>query len=603
MKRRRQANSTSSDDSEPEPEPPDPPERDPEPLTPPTAPKPLELECPQFDLYRDVATVFKQWRRPPLPDLDPTVDKILFQQLEADQEIATIPKEFARGHYATEGKMPVVRFYGQTDGGNSILLRAYGFSPYFYIKLPDDFRDVEALPIKHSLIRQLKKEEKKKEKTNYVLSVTIVTRKSILFYAFGRSYKFLRIVCALPNHVNQSRKICENGLLIPRHGIYKFDTFEGNTNYTMRFMIDRSIVGISYLTIPPNTWRARPWNTRDNQGADICLDITSHVQLEVDVWFADIVAHEPEGEYLGVVPFRMLSFDIECSGRVGIFPEPAVDPVIQIANHVVLQGTNEVICNNIFTLNTCNPISGAQVFSYETERDLLLGWRNFVIAIDPDLITGYNVANFDWPFLFDRASALGLKQFSFMGRLKTVQTKVTSKIFSSKQTGSRESKEVNIDGRLLFDCMQVVVRDYKLASYSLNSVAAKFIGDQKEDVHHSQITPLQNGNADTRRILAVYCLKDAALPQQILRKIMSIINGVEMARVTGVPFSYLLTRGQQVKVMSQIHRKVLPMGLVIPSARKTADGEKFEGATVIKPKKGYYQVHATAFENCRLQWI
>ena len=29
---------------------------------------------------------------------------------------------------------------------------------------------------------------------------------------------------------------------------------------------------------------------------------------------------------------------------------------------------------------------------------------------------------------------------------------------------------------------------------------------------------------------------------------MSIYNYVEMARVTGVPFSYLLTRGQQIKV-------------------------------------------------------
>jgi hypothetical protein len=30
---------------------------------------------------------------------------------------------------------------------------------------------------------------------------------------------------------------------------------------------------------------------------------------------------------------------------------------------------------------------------------------------------------------------------------------------------------------------------------------------QKEDVHHSIISDLQNGNAETRRRLAVYCLK------------------------------------------------------------------------------------------------
>lgn len=56
--------------------------------------------------------------------------------------------------------------------------------------------------------------------------------------------------------------------------------------------------------------------------------------------------------------------------------------------------------------------------------------------------------------------------------------------------------------------------------------------------------------------LAVYCLKDALLPLRLLDKLMCVINYMEMARVTGVPLSYLLTRGQQIKVVSQLLRKV-----------------------------------------------
>jgi len=37
------------------------------------------------------------------------------------------------------------------------------------------------------------------------------------------------------------------------------------------------------------------------------------------------------------------------------------------------------------------------------------------------------------------------------------------------------------------------------------------VGEQKEDVHHSIITDLQNGNAESRRRLAVYCLKVSEL--------------------------------------------------------------------------------------------
>lgn len=54
----------------------------------------------------------------------------------------------------------------------------------------------------------------------------------------------------------------------------------------------------------------------------------------------------------------------------------------------------------------------------------------------------------------------------------------------------------------------------------------------------------------------MYCLKDAILPLRLLEKLMCVINYMEMARVTGVPLSYLLSRGQQIKVISQLLRKV-----------------------------------------------
>ncbi len=52
---------------------------------------------------------------------------------------------------------------------------------------------------------------------------------------------------------------------------------------------------------------------------------------------------------------------------------------------------------------------------------------------------------------------------------------------------------------------------------SLNAVSAHFLNEQKEDVHHSCITDLQNGNEETRRRLAVYCLKVRARAHSWLR--------------------------------------------------------------------------------------
>ena len=65
---------------------------------------------------------------------------------------------------------------------------------------------------------------------------------------------------------------------------------------------------------------------------------------------------------------------------------------------------------------------------------------------------------------------------------------------------------------------------------------------------------------------------------------------MEMSRVTGVPFNYLLTRGQQVKVVSQLYRKAMAHNLVIPALKIEGTDEQYEGATVIDPIKGFYEL-------------
>ena len=48
---------------------------------------------------------------------------------------------------------------------------------------------------------------------------------------------------------------------------------------------------------------------------------------------------------------------------------------------------------------------------------------------------------------------------------------------------------------------------------------------------------------------------------------MCFINYTEMARVTGVPFNYLLSRGQSIKVLSQLFRRANQEGYVIPALK------------------------------------
>jgi DNA polymerase delta subunit 1 len=217
-------------------------------------------------------------------------------------------------------------------------------------------------------------------------------------------------------------------------------------------------------------------------------------------------------------------------------------------------------------------------------------WRDFLEEVDPDLIIGYNICNFDFPYLLDRAKHLKVNGFDAWTRLRNARSASKDTNFSSKQMGNRDTKATNTNGRLQLDLLQLVQRDHQLRSYTLNSVCAQFLGEQKEDVHHTMITELFNGTPESRRRLAVYCLKDAYLPQRLMDKLSCLENYTEMARVTGVPFNYLLARGQQVKFVSQLFRKALEQKLVIPNMRTDATDEQYEGATVIEPTRGYYAV-------------
>lgn len=101
-----------------------------------------------------------------------------------------------------------------------------------------------------------------------------------------------------------------------------------------------------------------------------------------------------------------------------------MDPVIQIASVLSVQGQDTApLIRTVFTLNSCLPIVGAVVDASETEAEMLMKWRNFLVAADPDIITGYNIGNFDIPYLLNRAKVLEkqyprLKAFADLGRIK-----------------------------------------------------------------------------------------------------------------------------------------------------------------------------------------
>lgn len=85
---------------------------------------------------------------------------------------------------------------------------------------------------------------------------------------------------------------------------------------------------------------------------------------------------------------------------------------------IIFAGESKPFIRNVLTLNSCAQIVGSEVLPFQREVDLLMKWRDFIQEVDPDIIIGYNIANFDFPYLLDRAKALKLDDFPLLGRIK-----------------------------------------------------------------------------------------------------------------------------------------------------------------------------------------
>lgn len=505
----------------------------------------------------------QHWARPSLDDFDEKTDTVCFQSIDAEEG-------------TLHGGKATVKLFGVTEAGHSVLLHVTDFLHYLYVAAPVAFTKNDCEPFKIFLESNLAQHQAA------IHSVQMVMRENLFGFQGNQKSPYLKITVTDPKFINRLRTAIESGNAnykglwkVADGGILTFDSIQ----YVLRFMIDTKISGMSWVSVNAGKYTVIPERDRH-----------STCQIEAFCHYRDIIAHPIDGDWAKMAPLRVLSFDIECAGRKGVFPEANIDPVIQIANVVTRYGEEKPFVRNVFCMDTCSLIVNTQIFEFDAEEKMLMAWRDFLEEVDPDVIIGYNISNFDFPYLLDRAAHLKVGRFPYWSRLKNIKSIAKETNFSSKQMGNRDTKATNTDGRLQLDLLQLIQRDYHLRSYTLNSVSAHFLNEQKEDVHHTMITELYNGTPESRRRLAVYCLKDAYLPQRLMDKLMCLVNYTEMARVTGVPFNFLLSKGQQIKFISQLFRKALEQQLVVPNLKSEASDEQYEGATVIEPTRGYYDV-------------
>ena len=464
----------------------------------------------------------------------------------------------------------LISIFGKTCEGKSVCVTT-SFTPYFFVKLPKKMSEMN--------IRNL---YAKIDKTcpECLVSYDIVQSKDVWGFQNNEQFVFMKL-----NFKNLAARRMVNGRMrrtLPDEPI-KYKVYESNLDPVLRLMHRTNIQSTGWM-----------------DSGDAC--VRSHLaHVNIDLYCNDWKTLKPV-DNPETAPFVVASIDIECNSSTGKFPDADVrdDACFQIAVSLTQFGSDVPYDKTCFCYKkTDSNLEGCIIKSYDTEREMLMTFKEYMMEKDIDIITGWNIFGFDLEYIMKRAVMTKCDPSFFeMSKMKNHSCELVYKKLSSSALGDNDLKILPIPGRFIFDLFHEVKKGYKLDSYKLDNVSKLYLGDNKIDMPPKEMfARFVEEDPVKLREVAEYCIKDTLLPHRLLSKLCTLINLLEMAKATWVPLCYLVERGQQIKVFSLLTKKAREMGFMVPTitwGQYSADG--YEGATVLEAQKGAYYTPITALD-------
>ncbi len=440
---------------------------------------------------------------------DPVVTEIISAEADALPTVEDrLELAVTQVDYTVEGagehERPVIHVFGRTADDELEHVRVHGFRPYFYA--PTD-----------------------------TVSENDLARGEITGHEDGfesiRGAPLTRIFAKTPRDVGNIRDA--------------FEHYEADILFPNRFLVDLDIT--SGLTVP------------DRRGED-------------DAIYANVEEVSP----IDMSPnLRVNTFDIEVDDRSG-FPEDGEEPIISLSSHDSYRDEyitwlfdapkgDSALPTELSNHEPLDPTADIEIRTFEAEAEMLSAFIDYIIETDPDVLTGWNFADFDAPYLLDRLEELGLNP----DRLSRV-----NEVWRSDWQGP------SIKGRVVFDLLYGYQRTQfsELDSYRLEAVAEEEVGQGKER-YTGDIGDLWEN--DPERLLE-YNLRDVELCVEIDRRQNIIDFWEEVAEFVGCKLEDATTPGDAVDmyVLHKVHGE-----FAVPS-KGQQESEDYEGGAVFDPITG-----------------
>ncbi|XP_062428626.1 DNA polymerase zeta catalytic subunit [Rhea pennata] len=289
----------------------------------------------------------------------------------------------------------------------------------------------------------------------------------------------------------------------------------------------------------------------------------------------------------------LISMELHARTRRDLEPDPEFDPICAlfycISSDTALPNTDKkeitgaIVIDRDRTLSsqgsrdqapllTRSGVTGLEVSYATDERTLFQEVVNIVKRYDPDILLGYEVQMHSWGYLLQRAAALNIDLCQMISRVPD-DKKENRFAAELDEYGSDTMSEINIVGRIVLNIWRMMRNEVNLMNYTFENVGFHVLHRRFPLFTFRVLSDWFDNKTDVYRWKMVdHYISRVRGNLQLLETLDLIGRTSEMARLFGIQFLHVLTRGSQYRVESMMLRIAKPMNFipVTPSIQQRA---------------------------------
>ncbi|XP_034191284.2 DNA polymerase zeta catalytic subunit [Osmia lignaria lignaria] len=322
-------------------------------------------------------------------------------------------------------------------------------------------------------------------------------------------------------------------------------------------IVTQQYLGISYgqieYTMKDHSGNVADENLKNARGLTTHQFLTI-LSVEVHVITQGKLLPDPEYNTIGAI-FYAVYADIPSSPDVEQMEHGAI-----LINSCI---KNEKV-KNIHSASTACPISYVS-----SEEDLLNSLIQLVRYYDPDILVGWEIEFLSWGYIFHRASRIGFNNFMWqISRISNV-TPISRGQIPDKDNLS----DTRIPGRIILDVWRIMRHEIALLNYTFENVMYNVMRERISCPSFETLTNWWKHNTITVqwRVVTHYVIRVVGTLKMLLH--LDIIGKTcEHARLIGIQFYEIFSRGSQFRVESMMLRLAKPLRyiLISPSIQQRA---------------------------------